>query len=359
MSSPCSNWLSRDIVPFVTESGTTTRIRRPGRWISPIIGILLFIAALAVLRRELATVHFSDVRTALGSLPYVRIFLAFVFSTAHYLALTTYEQLGFLHIKKEMVRWKVLAASWLGYAISNNVGVPILSGTTVRYRFYSRWGLNGTEFTRLVVFYSTAFVLGMVVIGGGGLVFLSPERGDTVMQVPLRIIGLALLSCAPGYVVLCTIRRRPIRVGKVDLHLPTPGLAVGHLLLSLVDWALGASIIYFLLPGAHVSWTVVLGAFISAQLLGLISNVPGGVGIFEGTLVLMLGTHVEQAALISALLLYRFIYYLLPLMLAIAVLVLDEVWLRHRGIRSVFRSEHTDANSDLYSGNHHDGTGTG
>jgi phosphatidylglycerol lysyltransferase len=309
--------------------------RQPGRWISAVLGSLLFVVALLVLRRELATVRFADVRAALGEISRFRVFLAFLFSTAHYIVLTSYEQLGFLHIKKEMLRWKVLAASWLGYAISNSVGVPILSGTTVRYRFYSRWGLNNAEFTRLVVFYSTAFVLGMVVIGGGGLVFLPPERGSELVQVPLKILGMALLSCAPGYVVLCAIRRRPIRFGGVDLHLPTPRLAVTHLALSVADWVLGASIVYALMPEGDLPWTIVFGAFIFAQLLGLISNIPGGVGIFEGTIVLLLGSHVEQAELVSALLLYRFIYYLLPLVFALTVLILDEAWIRRRRIASI------------------------
>lgn len=282
--------------------------------------------------------RFRDVREALSELTYARVALAFLFSTLHYLVLTSYEQLGFLHIRKEMVRWKVIAASWLGYAISNSVGMPLLSGTTVRYRFYSRWGLEGSEFTRLVVFYSTAFVLGMIVIGGGGLVFLPLDRGQEVVQIPLRILGLALLSCAPGYVILCSIRRKPFRVGRVDLHLPTPRLAITHLSLSLADWALGASIVYVLMPVGHVSWTIVLGAFISAQLLGLISNVPGGIGIFEGTIILLLGSHVEQAEILSALLVYRFIYYLLPLLLALAVLVLDEAWIRRSGIARAFRA---------------------
>lgn len=327
--STCSIARQRDILTAVNSGSGTQKSRQPSRWISPILGALLFAVALWVLRRELATVRLRDVRAALSELSYLRILLAFLFSTAHYLVLTSYEQLGFLHIKKQMVRWKVIAASWLGYAISNSVGVPLLSGTTVRYRFYSRWGLNSSEFTRLVVFYSTAFVLGMIVIGGGGLVFLPPERGSDIVQVPLRILGLALLSCAPGYVVLCTIRRKPIRIGRLDLHLPTPRLAVSHLLLSLADWALGASIVYMLMPDGQVPWTIVLGAFISAQLLGLISNVPGGVGIFEGTIIVLLGSHVEHAAILSALLLYRFIYYLLPLLLALAVLVLDEAWIRH------------------------------
>ncbi len=306
---------------------TSTR-RSPGRWISPILGILIFIAALTVLRRELATVSFAEVRDALTTLTRNRIALAVLFTTLHYLILTGYEQLAFLHLRKELVRWRVIAASWLGYAISNSVGVPVLSGTTVRYRFYARWGITTGDFARLVVFYSSAFVLGMVVIAGWGLVFLPLDQIGGVMQVPLRAVGIVLLLFAPGYVMFCALRSSPIQVGGFRMTLPSPRLAISHLVVSAADWIVGATIVYVLLSDGSLPFMLVMGAFVSAQLLGLVSNVPGGLGIFEGTMLLTLGTRISHAELISALLVYRIIYYLLPLMLALTVLALDELWMR-------------------------------
>ena len=56
--------------------------------------------------------------------------------------------------------------SFLAYAISNNVGFAMLSGASVRYRFYTRWGVTAEELSRIVFSYSVTFWLGLLALGG-------------------------------------------------------------------------------------------------------------------------------------------------------------------------------------------------
>src|SRR6185503_10423016 len=72
-------------------------------------------------------------------------------------------------------------------------------------------------------------------------------------------------------------------------------------------------------------FTAFLTAFLAAQLLGLVSHVPGGVGVFEGLMVLLLKPFLSSGTLLPALIVYRAVYYLLPLTVALAVLIADEV----------------------------------
>jgi phosphatidylglycerol lysyltransferase len=55
------------------------------------------------------------------------------------------------------------------------------------------------------------------------------------------------------------------------------------------------------------------------------SHVPGGVGVFEGLMVLLLGPFMTSGDLLPSLVVYRAVYYLLPLALALVGLVADEL----------------------------------
>ena len=144
-----------------------------GRWwhrLSPLIGLLLFVAALAVLGRELRQMPPAKLAAALKQFPGSALALAGVYTFFNYLILTGYDQLAFLYIRRPIAKWQIAMASFVGYAIANNVGFALLSGTSARYRFYSRWGLNGQEISRVVLFYSGTFWLGLLVLGGWALV---------------------------------------------------------------------------------------------------------------------------------------------------------------------------------------------
>ena len=63
----------------------------------------------------------------------------------------------------------------------------------------------------------------------------------------------------------------------------------------------------------------------------MISNVPGGIGVFETVLLLLLRS-VPQDRLLGALVAYRAIYYFAPFALALVLLGAHELWV-HRGPR--------------------------
>ncbi|HEX2309577.1 MAG TPA: hypothetical protein VHH91_02570, partial [Vicinamibacterales bacterium] len=146
-------------------------MRRFWAWLSPFLGLLLFAAALWVLNREVRHLSLHGLSEAIRNLPRSGVALAFVFTILNYVILTGYDQLAFVYIGRTISRWQVAMASFVGYAIANNVGFALLSGTSARYRFYSRWGLSGGDISRVVVFYSGTFWLGLIVLGSWSLLF--------------------------------------------------------------------------------------------------------------------------------------------------------------------------------------------
>lgn len=304
-------------------------LRRALRWVSPAVGLALFAAAVWVLNRSLQEVSYREVRAAIHGLPASALLLSVLFTAGNYAVLCGFDLLAFRYVGKRLTEWKVAVTSFIGYAVANNVGFAIISGTSVRYRFYSRWGLGGADISRIVVFYTGTFWLGFLVLAGWSMA-MDPHPGlrDLLGATTVALTGWGLLLSAGAYVVLAAVRRDPVKMWK--WHIPVPPLRTVAMqyLLSTVDWALAGAVFYVLLPRTELTFAEFLGAFLAAQLLGLVSHVPGGVGVFEGTMVVLLRQYLSLDQIVSSLVIYRLIYYIIPLGVALAILVADEVRLR-------------------------------
>jgi phosphatidylglycerol lysyltransferase len=290
------------------------------------LGLILFAAALLVLRKELHAVTWPELTSDVLTTPLAQILAALLLTVLNYAALTGYDLLAFAYVGNPLSRWRVAGASLLAYAVANSVGFAMFSGAAVRYRFYTRWGVTAQELSRIVFSYSVTFWLGLLTLGGISLV-ASPLPGAHELPAHELVapLGWLLLLTSVAYIVAVIVRRGPIRVWRLELPLPSPRIGFAQLGVSAMDWALAAAVLYVLLPKSDLSFLGLLGAFLTAQLLGLASHVPGGVGVFEGLMVLLLKPFLSSGQLLPALVVYRLVYYLLPLAAALVVLVVDEL----------------------------------
>lgn len=299
------------------------RLRRA---LPALIGLILFFAALVVLRTELRAVSWHALNADVWSTPPRRLGVALLLTALNYLVLTAYDFLAFAYIGKQLPARRIFTASFLAYAIANNVGFSMLSGASVRYRFYTRWGLTPADLSRIVFSYVVTFWLGLLLIGGISLaVSPLPSELNLPFHALVAPVGVALILASLAYVLASFIRTAPIRFHRLELAPPAPKIAIAQLLASVVDWMLAGAVLYVLLPPGGLTFLAFLGAFLAAQLLALASHVPGGVGVFEGLMVLLLKPYVPSGVLVPALIVYRTVYYLLPLTVALLMLVADEV----------------------------------
>lgn len=291
-----------------------------------LVGVLLFFAALEVLRTELRAVTWHGLATDVSNIPRWHVAFAVLLTAVNYTVLTGYDFLAFAYLGKRLPPRHVAMASFLAYAISNNVGFAMLSGASIRYRFYTRWGISAEELSRIVFSYVVTFWLGLLLIGGLSLA-RSPLPGDLGVPMASMVapIGWLLMLISIGYVAAAALRLGPIRLRRLELPLPSATLALAQLAISVLDWTIAAAVLYLLLPSGAVPFLALLGAFLASQLLGLASHVPGGMGVFEGLMVLLLKPFIPSTALVPALIAYRAVYYLLPLSIAALGLVADEL----------------------------------
>ena len=290
---------------------------------------MLLGVALWVLVRQVEAIGVGNVLAALRSERPDTVGLAAALVALNYFILTFHDQLAVRYIGRRLSLWRVSATSFLGFAVSNSVGFGVFSGATVRFRFYSRWKVTAGEISRIIAFYSGSTVLGLAVISGCSLAFDPPGALTALLpELSLRVLGAALLAGVAAYVLSCVVRREPLRIGSFSLPLPSPGLSVGQVVISSVDWVLCASILYVLLPEPRPPFFEMAGAFAGAQLAGIVSHVPGSLGVFESLMVLSLRNSVDVTRLLQALLLFRVLYYVLPFAIALVVIFIDAAFRR-------------------------------
>lgn len=290
-----------------------------------VIGLALFVAALEVLRVELHAVTWRELQTDIWQTPLTRLLIALALTALNYVALIGYDLVAFAYIGRALPRLHIAAVSFLAYAISNNVGFSMLSGASVRYRFYTRWGVTAEELSRIVFSYSVTFWLGLLALGGLSLAIAPiPQVAGLPARGVLMPLGWLAMAVVPAYLVLTQVRRTPLRIRRFELPLPTPAIALAQILISTIEWALAGAVLYVLLPANAPGFLTFLGTFFLAILLGMVSHVPGGVGVFEGLMVLLLRPYLTSGELLPSLVVFRAVYYFMPLVLALAGLVLDE-----------------------------------
>lgn len=309
--------------------------------LGPFVGVFLFAVALWVLHQELRQYHYHEVMRQIGELPAVRLLLALVLTVLSYLVLTGYDLLSFRYIHHPLPYRKIVLASFVGYAFSHSIGLAVLTGGSIRYRFYSSWGLSTTEIAHVVAFNGLTFWLGFLALGG--LAFLlAPLALPAALHLSFpsfRPLGGVFLLVVATYVGASAYRRTPFTIHGWEFHFPTPALATIQVLLSCLDWALAGSVLYVLLPPAPaLSYPHFLGVYLLAQLTGLVSQIPGGLGVFETVMLMLLAPTIPAAAVLASLFAYRGLYYFLPFALAAVLLGAHELLQRKDEVSNVSRT---------------------
>jgi phosphatidylglycerol lysyltransferase len=286
------------------------------RYAGPLAGLILFCLAVMVLRKELHQFHYHDLVREFHAIPNIAVLIALAFTFLNYAVLSLYEILGFRYIRNKLPWYRVALTSFIAFAFSNNVGFYSISGSAVRFRMYSEYGLSALDISRLVLFSSgIAFWLGLCTVCS--LVFLiEPIILPPFLHlssIPHQIFGLVFLAPLIVFLTLSIVRKKPLRIREWEFEMPTPSLTLSLVVTSCCDWLLFAAILFSLLPLHEMTFLSFLGLFFVAQLAGLISHVPGGLGVFETMFLLLLPASVDRPSTFGALMVFRVLYYLLPL----------------------------------------------
>lgn len=283
---------------------------------------------LMLIERELKAYHYLDLMRQVWTLPHSHLALALLLTAVAYAVLPGYDAIALAYVDHPLPLRKIAFGSFTAYALSHSLGFPLLSGGPVRYRFWSVWGLSTSEIAQAISFAAATFMVGMIAVAGVVFV-LEPASTIQLLRLPfgsLKPVGLVCLAIIAAYLCVSFTGFRVVRILDWEFPFPSPRLALAQLLVAVIDWSAAGAVLYVLLPPDYrLSFLPVLGVFLIAQFAGILSHVPGGLGVFEAVVVLLLKPHIPAASVLGSLVAYRAIYYLLPLVVAISFLIAFEV----------------------------------
>jgi phosphatidylglycerol lysyltransferase len=320
-------------VPLTKPALYATLLRRAG---GPLLSLLLLCLALWALHAMATEVTYRQIGAYVHGLPNTDIALAILLTGAGFAVMTLYDWFGLASIGRRLPAKRVGFISFISYAFSNALGMSLLVSGSIRYRFYVQAGLSTGDVARVVLYTTLSFWLGLAALTGVTLLIV-PIPADVPLsglRIPLAIV-LTLVPLA--WFAAAALVRRPIRVGRWAFNTPTPQVAARQILIGALDWGLASGVLYVLMPQEIVGgFGHFLAIFVLAQMAGLISHVPGGLGVFEAVMLAgfgATGNHGLEAPILGSLTAFRLVYYLLPLGVATLMVIWREIRaLRHTAL---------------------------
>ena len=283
------------------------------------IPVVITLIALTVLHDLSAHVKWSDVKADIAGTTWWVMFLAVLWTAFSFLSLSSYDVFAVQSVAKGKVPLPIAAmAGASGYAVSNCLGFSYITGTAIRYRIYASLGMDLGRVAGVIATSWVAFWMGLVLILGGLLTF-HPDGISQVLPISETletVIGIALLVMLVVLFAWLARGGRRLALGGVGFDLPGGRLA-SLLTIAAIGDLFGASMaLYVLMPNdLGVGFPYFFTIYVCAIAVGILSHAPGGIGVFEATLIAGLGAS-GRSDVIAALLLYRVVYTFLPFAIA-------------------------------------------
>jgi uncharacterized membrane protein YbhN (UPF0104 family) len=315
-------------MPDMTE-GIARALQRRFSWnrLAVMIGLVVVAAAVFALFKLLRDIEFEKISTALHATSMQQMLVAGAFTAIGYLALTFYDFFALRTLGRGDIPYRVAAlAGFAGYTVGHNLGMTVLTAGVIRLRIYSAWRLTVIDVAKIAFITGVTFWLGNAFVLGAAMV-CEPAAATAANTLPPsinRAIGICALLIILGYLFWLLPRPRVVGRAAWQIVLPDARLTVVQIGIGALDLVAGALAIYFLLP-AHpsVDFVSLVVIFVTAMLVGFLSHAPGSLGLIELAMLLAM-PQFEKEGLLASLLVFRFIYFVLPLILAALLLGIRE-----------------------------------
>lgn len=325
----CSGVAALEHVPSAPQ-------RRRLKILGTVASFGLFAISIVVLGYIVKELDAAEIRKAFAAASGRQVMLAVLFAAISYLMLTGYDAIGFRQLKVKVPYRITALGSFTSYAVSFTLGFPLLTAGTVRYWIYSAVGVGARLIASLTLIAGVTFWLGMGTVLGLCLILMAPEVAE-LSRLPVvvnRMIGIGLLVLIGSYLGWVSRKPRSLTFQGWSMTLPNLKVSLAQLALGALDVCAAGAALYVLLPqGYGISYPTFIAVYVFACILGIASHAPGGIGVFEATILLALpGVPSEQ--LLGSLLLFRLWYYIVPFVLALLLLAGREIMIRSRWLKT-------------------------
>jgi uncharacterized membrane protein YbhN (UPF0104 family) len=297
---------------------------------SALVAILAVSLAAFLLYRTLSRYSLDELIASVSAVPMQRLLAAGGFAAVSYLCLTGFDYLALRYVGRPLPYRKAALASFTSLSLGHNIGFAALSSGAIRYRFYSRWGLRPGEIAKVILFCGLTVGLGLIILGGAALLIRSELAAEiTGLSRPAVLgMGALCLALASTYLALAAFVQRSLTFWSWSLEIPAFPIAMAQVVIGPLNFALVAACLHQALAAvADIAYLGVASVYVIANATALLTHVPGGLGVIESVVIYLL----PQTNLIGPLLVFRFVYFLVPLAIGGTLLVTTEIVLRSRG----------------------------
>lgn len=292
------------------------------------VGGSIFVIAILVLHRLAVDVSWTAVQADIAALALSNLLLALTFTATSFMALACYDVLAVHSVAAGRVPIPVAAtAGAAGYAISNLLGFSWLTGAAVRARIYDTYDMDMAAIGNVVATLWFSFWLGIAVLTGLLLIFHPSGLGPTLnFSAPVEsALGIGILIGFALLIGWLATGRRSVGLKGFSIQLPSANMALAQTAVAVLDLVSAALTLYVLLPpDLAQNFAFFFVVFVAAIGLGVVSHSPGGIGVFEATMIAGLGA-AGRSDVLASLVLYRLVYYVIPFSVAVCGLAL--AWL--------------------------------
>jgi phosphatidylglycerol lysyltransferase len=285
------------------------------RWAGPLAALIVFAGVVLILHHQLAQLHVHKVLAHMHDIPRRQVLAALGFTALSYWLLSTYEVLAFAYLRRVLPYTRIVFTSFIAYSFGHTLGFSAFTGAAIRFRLYATAGVSAVEVATVTGFCSLSLAIGLASVAGVSLLS-SGTNAAAVLRLHHNwsvLVGTALLVAVGAYAVWACFARTAFEIRGWALRAPGAAIGLTQIVLGVMDLSLSSAVLWWLLPpGAHIGFITFLGVYAVAVIAGIVSHVPGGVGVFEAVILLTL-PGVPAESLLGSLLAYRAVYYLVPL----------------------------------------------
>jgi len=295
------------------------------------VSIAIFAVAAWVLADMIRTYDMDQVWAAFQSIPPRRVLFAALSTVGIYAIMGTYDMLAVIYFRHKVSFPRVFFASLIASIFSYAVGLALVTGGAVRYRIYSDAGLSAGDIAKIIAFGFTTFTLCLFLITGCTML-VAPDTLSSMLFIPastLRVIGCLLLVPVVAYLMASLLHAgENVRIFGRELHIPPFWISLSQILMSGSEVILTSSVLYFLLPhSAVLTLPAFIGLYIIMQVVTFAAQIPGGIGVFDAMVLLLLGNYFAPESVFAAVLAFRILFYVIPLAAsALALVIYESRW---------------------------------
>ena len=296
------------------------------RWrrLLPLLVVLAFVAAVYLVWREVRPYGVAGMVQAITAIPRDRLLLAGLFALASYATLTLFDWLGLRYAAHPLPYPKAALASFVALSIGHTLGLAPLGSGTLRARYYAPWGLDAEAIGKVILYCAATVTIGEVALAVIVLL-IAPHPAASWVHVEddaVRLVGIGCAIAIAAYLAAAHWLRRPLKLRRWRIALPSLPLAAAQVAVGAVNIALLTATLHFLVSANQpVPFWTMAAIFLLANVAALISHIPGGLGVTEFVVLAFL----PSAGTWAALIVFRIVYYIVPLAVGGIVLGVGEL----------------------------------